>query len=146
MQHALFDTVDEVGAIAAEEGIDCHWAKGGTYVLARTPVQLDRARAEIEDARAWGFGPEDYRCLPATEARAVVGATDVLGATYTPHCAAIHPARLVRGLALAVERARGHDPRGHHGPLDRAGRRAHHERPPARAVRHPRHRGLHRRR
>jgi glycine/D-amino acid oxidase-like deaminating enzyme len=30
----------------------------------------------------------------------------VLGATYTPHCAAIHPARLVRGLAAAV-RARG---------------------------------------
>ena len=27
----------------------------------------------------------------------------MLGATYTPHCAAIHPARLVRGLALAVE-------------------------------------------
>ena len=107
LQHALFDTVDEVGAIAAEEGIDCHWDKGGTYVLARTPVQLDRARAEVEEARAWGFGPEHYRFLPATEARAVVGASDVLGATYTPHCAAIHPARLVRGLALAVERYGG---------------------------------------
>ena len=34
----------------------------------------------------------------------MLGATDVLGATYTPHCAAIHPARLVRGLAQAVER------------------------------------------
>jgi glycine/D-amino acid oxidase-like deaminating enzyme len=28
----------------------------------------------------------------------------VLGATYTPHCAALHPARLARGLAAAVER------------------------------------------
>jgi glycine/D-amino acid oxidase-like deaminating enzyme len=27
-----------------------------------------------------------------------------VGATFTPHCAAIHPARLVRGLARAVER------------------------------------------
>src|SRR4029077_19273491 len=27
----------------------------------------------------------------------------VLGAAYTPHCAAIHPARLVRGLARGVE-------------------------------------------
>jgi len=27
----------------------------------------------------------------------------VLGAAYTPHCAAIHPARLVRGLARVVE-------------------------------------------
>ena len=30
-------------------------------------------------------------------------------ATYTPHCAAIHPARLVRGLAAAVERRGRHD-------------------------------------
>ena len=28
----------------------------------------------------------------------------MLGGSYTPHCAAIHPARLVRGLAEAVER------------------------------------------
>jgi glycine/D-amino acid oxidase-like deaminating enzyme len=28
----------------------------------------------------------------------------VLGATFTPHCAAIHPGRLVRGLARTVER------------------------------------------
>ena len=27
-----------------------------------------------------------------------------LGGTFTPHCAAIHPARLARGLARAVER------------------------------------------
>ncbi len=32
------------------------------------------------------------------------GATDVLGGTYTPHCAAVDPASLVRGLARAVER------------------------------------------
>jgi len=34
----------------------------------------------------------------------VLGATRVRGATYTPDCAAIHPARLVRGLAEAAER------------------------------------------
>ena len=39
----------------------------------------------------------------------MVGATDVLGGTYTPHCAAVDPARLVRGLAEAVER-RGRAP------------------------------------
>ncbi len=30
MQRAMHDTVDEVGRVAAAEGIDCHWAKGGT--------------------------------------------------------------------------------------------------------------------
>jgi glycine/D-amino acid oxidase-like deaminating enzyme len=34
----------------------------------------------------------------------MVGTTGVLGGTYTPHCAAVDPARLVRGLAVAVER------------------------------------------
>ena len=101
---AMFDTVDEVGRVSAEEGIDCHFRKGGTIALIRTPVQLERAKAEIEDHRSWGFGPEHFALLTADEARERVAATDVLGATYSPHCASIHPARLVRGLALAVER------------------------------------------
>ena len=33
--------------------------------------------------------------------------TGMLGATYTPHCAALDPAKLVRGLAEAVERLGG---------------------------------------
>jgi glycine/D-amino acid oxidase-like deaminating enzyme len=104
LQHAMFDTVDEVGRVAAAEGIDCHFRKGGTISLARTAVQLERAKAAIADERSWGFGEEHFRFLEADEAREVLGATDVLGATYTPHCASIHPARLVRGLAQAVER------------------------------------------
>ena len=104
LQRAMFDTVDEVGSVSAEEGIDCHFAKGGTVVLARTPLQLERARAEIADYREWGFGPEHHALLSAEEAAERLGATDVLGATYTPHCAAIHPARLVRGLAQVVGR------------------------------------------
>ena len=104
---AMQQTVDEVGAVAAAEGIDCHWAKGGTVVAARTPVQLARSHEEVEEARAFGFAEEDLALLGPDEARARLGAAGVLGATYTPHCAAIHPARLVRGLARAVERLGG---------------------------------------
>jgi len=104
MQHAMYDTVDEVGRVADAEGIDCSYRKGGTIVLARTPLQLERAQAEIQERRSWGLGPEHHVLLTAEEAVARVGATDVLGATYTPHCAAIDPARLVRGLAQVVER------------------------------------------
>ncbi len=103
MQHAMQDTVNEVGVVARTEGLDIGWAKGGTVVLARSPLQLERARAEIAEWRSWGFGPEDQRLIGASEAAELVGATDVLGATVTPHCAAIHPARLVRGLAASVE-------------------------------------------
>jgi glycine/D-amino acid oxidase-like deaminating enzyme len=104
MQLAMHEVVDEVGRVAAEEGIDCHYRKGGSIYLARTPVQLARAKAEVADHQQWGFGAEHLALLDAGEARERLGATDVLGATYTPHCASIHPARLVRGLALAVER------------------------------------------
>jgi glycine/D-amino acid oxidase-like deaminating enzyme len=104
LYRAMHATVDEVGRVAAAEGIDCHYDKGGTVILARRPGQLDRARADVAEAREFGFGPADLAELGPDEARAHCGATDVLGGTYTPHCAAIHPARLVRGLARAVER------------------------------------------
>ena len=57
--------MDEVLRVASDEGIDARAAKGGTITLARTPVQLDRARAEVADARAWGLGPDRVRLLDA---------------------------------------------------------------------------------
>jgi glycine/D-amino acid oxidase-like deaminating enzyme len=104
LQREMFATVDEVGRVAEAEGIDAGWTKGGTIVLARTPLQLDRARAAVDRARDWGFAQEDYRLLSASEARQVLNVPDAQGALFTPHCAAIHPARLVRGLARVVER------------------------------------------
>jgi glycine/D-amino acid oxidase-like deaminating enzyme len=104
MYRAMQQTVDEVGKAVAAEGIDCHWAKGGTVQLARSAVQLERARAEIAEAREFGFGPEDLDLLDRDAATAIAAADGVLGGVYTPHCAAIHPSRLARGLAEAVRR------------------------------------------
>ena len=102
MTRAMQATVDEIGAVAAAEGWDIGWAKGGTVVAARSPLQRDRARAEIDEWRSWGFGEDDYAYLDADDAARRIGATDVLAATYTPHCAATHPARLARSLAREV--------------------------------------------
>jgi glycine/D-amino acid oxidase-like deaminating enzyme len=107
MQRAMHATVDEVGRVAAAQGIDCHWAKGGTVMLARSNTELERARAAVTEAAEFGFGDEDLRLLTATEAAALAAATNVLGGTFTPHCAAIHPARLARGLAEVVRRRPG---------------------------------------
>ena len=104
MHRAMQQTVDEVGRAAAAESIDCHWAKGGTVQLARSATQLERAAAEVREARTFGFSEDDLRLLTADEARSMVSASGVVGGTFTPHCAAIHPARLVRGLADAVRR------------------------------------------
>jgi glycine/D-amino acid oxidase-like deaminating enzyme len=98
----MHDTVDDIGRVAESEGWDIQWAKGGTVVAARTPLQWQRAQEEIAEWRRWGFGEEDYRLLDAEETGRLLTATDVIGARYTPHCAAIHPARLVRQLAKTV--------------------------------------------
>ncbi|MEV0457161.1 NAD(P)/FAD-dependent oxidoreductase [Catellatospora methionotrophica] len=100
-QQAMIDTVDEVGRVVAAEGIDCHWDKGGTLGLARSDAQWRGARAEVELAASYGF---ELRLLDRREALERCGATSVHGATWSPHCAAVHPLRLVHGLASAVER------------------------------------------
>ncbi len=102
-QHAAMRaSVDEVISVAAAEGIGADVAKGGTIVVARTAPQLARARSEVDDARAWGRGEDDITFLDEANARARLNASGTLGATYTPDCAAVNPAKLVRGLARVV--------------------------------------------
>jgi glycine/D-amino acid oxidase-like deaminating enzyme len=104
MRRAMQDTVDIVGTTAAQEGIDCHFAKGGTIVAARSEAQRARALAEVEESRQLGFDERDLRWVDATEARELVGISGMVGATVNPHCAALQPALLARGLAEAVNR------------------------------------------
>jgi glycine/D-amino acid oxidase-like deaminating enzyme len=106
MRRAMNATVAEVGRASVEEGLDVDWLAGGTVVLARTPVQLARARAAVAADAAFD-GVDGLELLDAGAARERVGAEGVLGATFTPHCARLHPGRLVRGLARAVERRGG---------------------------------------
>ncbi len=97
---AMQESVAEVARVCAAEDIDADLAMGGTVVLARSEAQLARARAEAAEAHEYGL---ELELLDADTAGKRLNATSVLGATYTPHCAAIHPAKLVRGLADAVE-------------------------------------------
>lgn len=104
-QHAAMRaTVDEVGRVCDTEGIDAHFTKSGTISLARSRAQWTRAQREVAQARTWGRAEDDLRLLDRDQAAAALRARGTVGATYTPDCAAIHPCRLVRGLAEAVER------------------------------------------
>ncbi len=97
MRRAMVATVDEVGRAATQAGIDTDYVKGGTIEYARSRVQLAAATAEVEEAAAYGvdalelWGPERVKAAGA------------LGAAFDPACARLHPAKLVRGLAAAVE-------------------------------------------
>jgi glycine/D-amino acid oxidase-like deaminating enzyme len=60
-------------------------------------------RDDVATAHARGFSEDDERMLDAGEASGMLAADGVLGGAFTPHCATVHPARLVRGLARVVE-------------------------------------------
>jgi glycine/D-amino acid oxidase-like deaminating enzyme len=99
---AMQDAVGEVGRVADREGWDIEYHRGGSVFFARTPLQWTAAQEEVAGLRSWGIGEEDVRLLGPDQAREQAQATDVLGAVFTPHCAAIHPLRLVRQLGRRV--------------------------------------------
>jgi glycine/D-amino acid oxidase-like deaminating enzyme len=96
---ALRGAVDEVGRVATAEGIDANVARGGMISLARSEPQLERARRHVAEARRYGL---DLDLLDTAAAGDRVAGTGVMGASFTPNCAALHPAKLVRGLAEVV--------------------------------------------
>jgi len=104
LQRALFDTVAEVERVCEHEGIDCHWARGGNVTFATVPAHVGQLEHDLAVWREAGFGEDDVRWLEPGECRQYVASAQNLGGLFLAHCAAMHPARLVRGLAEAVER------------------------------------------
>ncbi|HEY5657082.1 MAG TPA: FAD-binding oxidoreductase [Myxococcota bacterium] len=101
LQRAMFDTVDEVGRVAEREGIDCHFKKGGYLRLATSTPQLEDLREAMKFYREIGLGDDVHRWLEPGESAQRIRVPRCKGAIYSPHCAAIHPARLAVGLAEA---------------------------------------------
>lgn len=97
--HAMHDSVDEIGRVAHREDIACGYKKGGWIRVARNKPQERRMREEMATPNAHG------QLLEPNEARTYLNATNVHAGIYSPDCAALDPARLVRGLANVVEAA-----------------------------------------
>lgn len=104
MHLGMLQSLAEIERVVCTQDIDCDFHRGGTLSLARSKAQLRKAEEEVRMYRRFGFADDDYQLLDANEAQDMVRASSVLGATYTPHCARVHPAKLVRGLADLVER------------------------------------------
>lgn len=103
LSRALFGCVDEVGRVIEHEGIDCHFKKGGTLQIARVENQEQEQQAHLAQMAEWGLGSDDYQWLSKEALHERFRVPNGKGALFSPHVAAIHPARLVRGLAQAVE-------------------------------------------
>jgi glycine/D-amino acid oxidase-like deaminating enzyme len=103
---AMFDSVDEVGRICVEEGIAADFRKGGILSLARGTHQVPLVRASYAAYDSLGLA-DHFQLLSAADCRDRVRATNVHGGLYTPEGASLHPGKLVRGLATAVEKRGG---------------------------------------
>lgn len=107
LHRALVDTVDAVGQITTDEGIDCRWARGGTVTVASSLAHVARLRDDVDYLDRLNGDQNDVRWLSPAEMADHVRPHRQFGGTFTPHCAALDPGRLVRGLAHAVERRGG---------------------------------------
>lgn len=107
-RRASFDLLhgipDEVANVIEREAIDCDYRKGGVlYCAARYPEQETSLRQYLAKLHAQGLGDADYHWLSPEQLGQQVRIANAYGAIYSPHCATIHPAKLVRGLARVVE-------------------------------------------
>ncbi|MFP6662262.1 MAG: FAD-binding oxidoreductase [Myxococcota bacterium] len=103
LQRQLFDAVNEVGRVCAREDIDADYRRGGSLRLATAPAFETELRSEVEYWRRHGFGEADLRWLDGDTLRERVRVGGARGALFFEHCAALHPAKLVQGLARAIE-------------------------------------------
>ncbi|GGL16070.1 NAD(P)/FAD-dependent oxidoreductase [Planomonospora parontospora] len=101
-QRVMFETVDEVVAVARDERIDADVVKGGVTTVATNAAQERRLHELVAHARHWGWTEDDLRPLEPDERERRLRVSGAVGAVWSPHCARVQPARLVRGLAETV--------------------------------------------
>jgi glycine/D-amino acid oxidase-like deaminating enzyme len=99
---AMRATVAEIRSVVTEQGIECDWQDGGQLIVARGNHQ--RAAVDHEYAAMDRLGLADgLELLDERGALARIRITDLKSALFSPYTAVIHPGKLVRQLARAVE-------------------------------------------
>jgi len=102
-RRVLQDAVVDLGASTRNDGIDARYVRGGTMNFARSDIQVARLTEEVAAAREEGIADHDLEWIDGADLDAHGRVAGALGASFSPHCARIDPARLVRGLSDADE-------------------------------------------
>jgi len=104
--HSLLHKIpDEVARVLKKENIDCDFKKGGVlYVAARYPEQTTRLKEFYQETLAQDYEEQDHQWLEGESLCEKIKIHQAQGGVYSPHCASIQPAKLVRGLAEVVEK------------------------------------------
>ena len=104
MVKALETTVEEIAAVCRTEGSDADILPTAEMMVATNPAQMARLSSEVAHHQAWGNGHR-VRALSAAEVSQRISVPGVLGAMTLSGMTRVQPAKLVRGLAEAAERA-----------------------------------------
>jgi glycine/D-amino acid oxidase-like deaminating enzyme len=106
LHRAMSAAVDEIGRSCEREGIAANFERAGMMLVARGPGQLPALRAAHREYQEQGLG-DSHQLLGPAEMGGLPRVAGVEAAIFTPEGACLHPGRLVRGLAAAVERRGG---------------------------------------
>jgi glycine/D-amino acid oxidase-like deaminating enzyme len=105
LQQRMRETIGEVLAVCAREQIDADIVHHGVVQVARGPAQEARLRDYVAHERAWGYeAAGDMVELSPEELAARIRVAGASTGAWSPHCARVQPAKLVQGLAAAVQR------------------------------------------
>ena len=99
----LQNSVKNLGDSLSADGIDANFRHGGTLTFARSEVQASRLQNAVEAAHQSGSSTDDLMWLNKEQTREHGHLHGSLGATFSPHCARVQPAKLARGLSDVCE-------------------------------------------
>ena len=102
-QKLMFAAIDEILAVAHKHGIDADIEKDGLIHVALNPAQVSRLKVQRETLLDQGWEEDDMVLMSQSELGDRVNIAGALGGFWTPHCARVHPAKLVTRLARVVE-------------------------------------------
>ncbi|MCB6176597.1 FAD-binding oxidoreductase [Rhodobacter sp. Har01] len=103
MVRAMNGTVDEVIGVAETQGIDADIRRTEELMVAVNPAQAIRLSEEVAHRRRWGEEERVFE-IGADELRPRLRIPGAVSAMVVTNVARVQPAKLVRGLAAAVER------------------------------------------
>lgn len=102
LQQEFIAAVDAVMDILQAEGIDADQIKSGALIAAHTKAGLGRLNTRRDAERKYGLTEDDVYLLDRDEFQKEINISTVHGGMFYKHCARIHPAKLVYGLAETI--------------------------------------------
>jgi len=99
LRQILHQSVGDLGATLASDGVDADFVHGGTLKVARSGPQRARLLASVAEAHESGLSTSDISWLEPEEMDERLRVSASQGGTFSPHCARVHPLRLAQGLA-----------------------------------------------